>query len=123
MCDSKGVIRADRKDLDSVKKEFATTRKVKTMQEAVKGADVFVGLSKANILTPDDIKAMAKDPIVFALANPDPEIAYDLARKTRPDLIMATGRSDHPNQVNNVLGFPTSFAVLSMSVQPKSMRP
>ena len=109
MCDSKGVIRKDRKDLDEIKLEFATSRKLTTLQEAIKGADVFVGLSKANILTPEDILAMAKDPIVFALANPDPEIAYDLAKKTRPDLIMATGRSDHPNQVNNVLGFPYIF--------------
>ena len=109
MCDSKGVIRKDRKDLDEIKSEFATSRKLTTLQEAIKGADVFVGLSKANILTPEDILAMAKDPIVFALANPDPEIAYDLAKKTRPDLIMATGRSDHPNQVNNVLGFPYIF--------------
>lgn len=109
MCDSKGVIRTDRADLDPIKSEFATTRKLKTLQEAMKGADVFVGLSKADILKPEDIQAMAKDPIVFALANPNPEIAYDLAKKTRQDLIMATGRSDHPNQVNNVLGFPYIF--------------
>lgn len=109
MCDSKGVIRTDRKDLDSIKAEFATSRNLNSLQEAMKGCDVFVGLSKANILTPEDVLAMAKNPIVFALANPDPEIAYDLARKTRPDLIMATGRSDHPNQVNNVLGFPYIF--------------
>lgn len=109
MCDSKGVIRKDREGLDSIKAEFATSRKIKTLQEAMKGCDVFVGLSKANILTPDDLLAMAKDPIVFALANPDPEIAYDLAKSTRKDLIMATGRSDHPNQVNNVLGFPYIF--------------
>ena len=75
----------------------------------MKGADVFVGLSVANAITPDDLNAMAKDPIVFALANPDPEISYDLAMKTRKDIIMATGRSDHPNQVNNVLGFPYIF--------------
>lgn len=109
MCDSKGVIYKGREGLDAIKSGFATTRKVKTLQEALKGADVFVGLSVANILTPEDINAMAKDPIVFALANPDPEIAYDLAKRTRPDLIMATGRSDHPNQVNNVLGFPYIF--------------
>jgi malate dehydrogenase (oxaloacetate-decarboxylating)(NADP+) len=109
MCDSKGVIHKDRNDLDEIKAEFATSQKTKTLQEAIKGADVFVGLSKADILTPDDVKAMAKDPIVFALANPDPEIAYDVAKKTRQDLIMATGRSDHPNQVNNVLGFPYIF--------------
>lgn len=109
MCDSKGVIRIDRKDLDATKAEFATTRNLKTLQEAMKGADVFVGLSKADVLTPEDILAMAKDPIVFALANPNPEIAYELAMKTRQDLIMATGRSDYPNQVNNVLGFPYIF--------------
>ena len=109
MCDSKGVINMERENLDESKKQFATTRKIKTLQEAVKGCDVFVGLSIADILTPADILAMAKDPIVFALANPNPEIAYDLAKKTRPDLIMGTGRSDHPNQINNVLGFPYIF--------------
>jgi malate dehydrogenase (oxaloacetate-decarboxylating)(NADP+) len=109
MCDSKGVIRKDRNDLDEIKEEFATSKNVRTLQEAIKGADVFVGLSKADILTADDIRSMAKDPIVFALANPNPEIAYDVAKASRPDLIMATGRSDHPNQVNNVLGFPYIF--------------
>jgi malate dehydrogenase (oxaloacetate-decarboxylating)(NADP+) len=109
MCDSKGVIRKDRPNLDDIKGQFATTRNVQTLQEAIKGADVFVGLSIADILTPEDILGMAKDPIVFALANPNPEIAYDVAKKTRQDLIMATGRSDHPNQVNNVLGFPYIF--------------
>lgn len=109
MCDSKGVIHKDREDLDDIKAEFATTQKIKTLQEAIKGADVFVGLSKADILTPEDVMAMAKDPIVFALANPNPEIAYEVAKKTRQDLIMATGRSDYPNQVNNVLGFPYIF--------------
>lgn len=109
MCDSKGVLNTSRTGLDKIKSEFVTSRKVNTLQEAVKGCDVFVGLSIANVLTPEDVLAMAKDPIVFALANPDPEIAYDLAMSTRPDLIMATGRSDHPNQVNNVLGFPYIF--------------
>lgn len=109
MCDSKGVIRKDRVNLDEVKSQFATSRNITTLQEAVKGADVFIGLSVANILTAEDIRSMAKDPIVFALANPDPEIAYEVAMKARPDLIMATGRSDHPNQVNNVLGFPYIF--------------
>jgi len=109
MCDSKGVIHKDRPGLDASKLEFATTRKITTLQEAVKGADVFIGLSVADILTPEDILSMAKDPIVFALANPNPEIAYDLAKKTRPDIIMGTGRSDHPNQINNVLGFPYIF--------------
>ncbi len=109
MCDSQGVIRIDRDQLDPIKAEFATAREVLTLQQAIKGADVFIGLSKADILTPQDILNMAGDPIVFALANPNPEIAYDVAMKTRPDLIMATGRSDHPNQVNNVLGFPYIF--------------
>jgi len=109
MCDSKGVITSDRKNLDSIKAEFATSRKITTLSEALKGADAFVGLSVADILTPDDILSMAKDPIVFALANPNPEIAYDLAKKVRPDLVMGTGRSDHPNQINNVLGFPYIF--------------
>ena len=109
MCDSQGVIRIDRDQLDPIKAEFATARDVSTLQQAIKGADVFIGLSKADILTPQDILNMANDPIVFALANPNPEIAYDVAMKTRPDLIMATGRSDHPNQVNNVLGFPYIF--------------
>src|ERR1041384_6115364 len=109
MCDSKGVLNTSRTGLDKIKSEFVTSRKVNTLQEAIKGADVFVGLSIANVLTPADVLAMAKDPIVFALANPDPEIAYDLAMGTRTDLVMATGRSDHPNQVNNVLGFPYIF--------------
>ena len=109
MCDSKGVITKDRKNLDPIKAEFATSKKISTLQEALKGADAFVGLSVANILKGEDIMSMAKDPIVFALANPDPEIAYDIAKKVRPDLIMGTGRSDHPNQVNNVLGFPYIF--------------
>lgn len=109
MCDSKGVIRGDRKGLDEIKAEFATTKNISTLQEAMKGADIFLGLSVADILKPEDIQSMAKDPIVFALANPNPEIAYDIARASRPDLIMATGRSDHPNQVNNVLGFPYIF--------------
>lgn len=109
MCDSKGAIRADRPNLDPIKAQFATSRNISTLQEAIKGADIFVGLSVANILTADDIRSMAKDPIVFALANPDPEIAYEVAMAARPDLIMGTGRSDHPNQVNNVLGFPYIF--------------
>lgn len=109
MCDSKGVIRKDREGLDPTKLEFATDRKISTLKEAIKGADAFVGLSVADILTPEDVLSMAKDPIVFALANPNPEIAYDLAKKTRPDIIMGTGRSDHPNQINNVLGFPYIF--------------
>ncbi len=109
MCDSKGVLNKERTNLDEIKSQFVTDRKLSTLQEALKGCDVFVGLSVANAVTPQDVLNMAKDPIVFALANPDPEIAYDVAMATRPDLIMATGRSDHPNQVNNVLGFPYIF--------------
>jgi malate dehydrogenase (oxaloacetate-decarboxylating)(NADP+) len=109
MCDSKGVLHADRKDLDQIKRAFITKRNVHTLQDAIKGCDVFVGLSKEDVITPEDILSMNDQPIVFALANPNPEIAYELARKTRQDLIMATGRSDHPNQVNNVLGFPYIF--------------
>lgn len=109
MLDSKGVIRKDRDGLSKEKAEFATDRKIDTLEEALQDADVFVGLSIGNIVSPKMLKSMAAKPIVFALANPDPEIAYDLACKTRDDIIMATGRSDHPNQVNNVLGFPFIF--------------
>lgn len=109
MCDSKGVIRSDRENLSEQKKEFATSRDVHSLQEALIGADVFLGLSVANVLTPEMILTMAPKPIVFALANPDPEIDYDLAKATRDDIIIATGRSDYPNQVNNVLGFPYIF--------------
>lgn len=109
MCDKEGVIRKDREHLDPVKSEFATDRDIHTLTEALEGADVFLGLSAGNVVSQDQIKEMAPNPIVFALANPDPEIAYDLAIEAREDLIMATGRSDHPNQVNNVLGFPYIF--------------
>jgi allosteric NADP-dependent malic enzyme (EC 1.1.1.40) len=109
MFDSKGAITKDRKELDEGKKLFATDKKVKSLSEALNKADVFIGLSKGGVLTADMLKLMAPRPIVFALANPDPEIEYDLAVKTRPDIIMATGRSDYPNQVNNVLGFPYIF--------------
>jgi malate dehydrogenase (oxaloacetate-decarboxylating)(NADP+) len=109
MCDRKGVIRKDRPDLDATKIEFATQRDLNTLTEAMTGADVFLGLSSANSVSPEQILLMAENPIVFALANPDPEIAYDLAMATRDDIIMATGRSDYPNQVNNVLGFPYIF--------------
>ena len=109
MCDSKGVIRKDRENLTSQKQEFATSKDINTLEEAMKNADVFIGLSKGNIVTPEMLLSMAKDPIVFAMANPAPEISYDLACATRDDIIMATGRSDHPNQVNNVLGFPFIF--------------
>ena len=109
MCDSKGVIRTDRKDINEKKRQFATLRDVHTLEEAIVGADVFLGLSVANVLTPAMILTMAPKPIVFALANPDPEISYDLAMTTSDDIIVATGRSDYPNQVNNVLGFPYIF--------------
>ena len=109
MLDSKGVIRSDRPELSAEKKEFATDRKIDTLEEAVRDSDVFIGLSIADILTPAMLKTMNKNAIVFAMANPNPEIDYNLAMKTRKDIIMATGRSDHPNQVNNVLGFPFIF--------------
>src|SRR6056300_788196 len=109
MTDSKGVIRIDRKKLSKEKAEFATKLKINTLAEAMKGADVFIGLSKADMVTPKMLHSMSDNPIVFAMANPDPEINYSLAMKTRKDIIMATGRSDHPNQVNNVLGFPFIF--------------
>ena len=109
MTDSKGVITTSRKDLSKEKAEFATKIEVNTLEEAMKDSDVFIGLSKANMVTPKMLLSMASNPIVFAMANPDPEIDYDLAMKTRDDIIMATGRSDHPNQVNNVLGFPYIF--------------
>jgi malate dehydrogenase (oxaloacetate-decarboxylating)(NADP+) len=109
MCDSKGVIRKDRASLTSQKAEFATDRDLQTLDEAMHHADIFIGLSKGNIVTPAMLLSMEKNPIVFAMANPIPEIEYDIAVATRNDIIMATGRSDHPNQVNNVLGFPFIF--------------
>lgn len=109
MLDSKGVIRKDRETISKEKLEFASDRKIDTLEEAMQGADVFIGLSIADIVSPEMLESMADNPIVFAMANPNPEIDYDLAMKTRNDIIMATGRSDHPNQVNNVLGFPFIF--------------
>ena len=109
MTDSKGVIRKDRENLTPEKAEFATTLDLNSLEDAMHDADVFIGLSMANIVTPAMLKSMGENPIVFAMANPDPEIAYDLACSTREDILMATGRSDHPNQVNNVLGFPFIF--------------
>ncbi|MEO9872587.1 NADP-dependent malic enzyme [Ekhidna sp.] len=109
MSDSKGILNESRKGLDEIKSKYATKQKIDTLEEAFKGADMFLGLSIADVVTPDMLKSMADDPIVFALANPDPEIPYDLAMNTRKDVLMATGRSDHPNQVNNVLGFPYIF--------------
>lgn len=109
MFDSKGLIGEFRDDLDEMKAFFASHKKEVSFEEAFKGADVFLGLSRGGLVTKEMIKKMAKDPIVFALANPDPEIAYKDATSVRKDIIMATGRSDHPNQVNNVLGFPFIF--------------
>ncbi len=110
MLDSRGVISVDRPSLTPEKQEFATTRTdIHTLEEAMVGADVFLGLSKGNILSQDMIRSMAKDPIVFALANPVPEITYEEAMASRPDVLMSTGRSDYPNQINNVIGFPYIF--------------
>jgi malate dehydrogenase (oxaloacetate-decarboxylating)(NADP+) len=109
MLDSKGVIKNNREGIEGNKAIFATKRKCDTLDEAMKNADVFLGLSVANIVTKEMVQSMAKRPIVFALANPDPEISYKEAMASRNDIIMATGRSDHPNQVNNVLGFPYIF--------------
>ncbi|UOR05222.1 NADP-dependent malic enzyme [Hymenobacter aerilatus] len=107
--DKDGVINHQRTDLAELQMRFATQRPIATLAEAMRGADVFLGLSAANVLPAEFLLTMADNPIVFALANPNPEIDYDLAMATRPDIIMATGRSDHPNQVNNVLGFPYIF--------------
>lgn len=109
MCDSKGVINRKRTGLNAQKLEFATDRDIDTLEDAMKGADVFLGLSVKDVVTPEMLKSMNDRPIVFALANPDPEIAYDVAMESRPDLIFATGRSDYSNQINNVLGFPYIF--------------
>ena len=110
MLDSKGVITSDRENLTEQKKLFATDRRdVHTLAEAIKGADVFVGLSKGNVLTQDMLRSMNDNPIVFALANPVPEISYEDAMASRPDVLMSTGRSDYPNQINNVIGFPYIF--------------
>ncbi|NSW95674.1 MAG: hypothetical protein HPY62_13285 [Bacteroidales bacterium] len=109
MVDSKGVINRKRNDLNKYKQEFVTERNIDTLQEAVRGADLFLGLSTANLMSKEMLASMAKDPIVFAMANPNPEISYEDAMSTRNDLIFATGRSDYPNQINNVLGFPFIF--------------
>ena len=110
MLDSKGVITSDREKLDDTKRYFATDRRdLHTLEEAIKGADVFLGLSKGNVLSQDMIRSMANYPIVFALANPVPEISYEDAMAARPDVLMSTGRSDYPNQINNVIGFPYIF--------------
>lgn len=109
MADSKGVINYKRKDLNKYKQEFITDRDIDTLAQAVKGADLFLGLSTANMMTKDMLASMAKNPVVFAMANPYPEISFEDAMSTRNDLIFATGRSDYPNQINNVLGFPFIF--------------
>ncbi len=109
MCDSKGVLSTKRQDLNETKKYFAADTDLATLDDAIEGADVFVGLSSANVLTKEMVRKMNNDPIVFALANPNPEISYDEAMASREDIIFATGRSDYPNQVNNVLGFPYIF--------------
>jgi malate dehydrogenase (oxaloacetate-decarboxylating)(NADP+) len=109
MFDSKGLVHKERTDIDSRKMRFASENIYTTLAEALHGADVFLGLSQPNLISPETLRTMANNPIVFAMANPDPEIAYDLAIASREDIIMATGRSDHPNQVNNVLGFPFIF--------------
>ena len=107
--DKDGVLHAERSDIDDIKKQFVIKKKELTLSEAMKDADVFIGLSVGNVITQDMVKSMAKNPVVFAMANPDPEIPYELAASARKDVIMATGRSDYPNQVNNVLGFPFIF--------------
>ncbi len=109
LCDKSGVVHTGRKDLDAYKEKFAKKSALRTLKQAMKGADVFIGLSVGGVVTPAMVKSMAKKPIIFALANPTPEIGYAEARKARPDAIVATGRSDFSNQVNNVLGFPSIF--------------
>jgi malate dehydrogenase (oxaloacetate-decarboxylating)(NADP+) len=109
MVDSKGVVNTKRKDLNRYKLEFVTSRNIDTLAEAVNGADIFLGLSVAGMLSKEMLATMAKNPIVFAMANPNPEISYEDAMSTRNDLVFATGRSDYPNQINNVLGFPYIF--------------
>ena len=109
MCDSKGVLNKTRTDLNHIKKQFVTERKINTLEEAIVDADVLLGLATANLVSKKMVRSMAKDPIVFAMANPNPEISYEDATSARDDIIMATGRSDYPNQVNNVLGFPFIF--------------
>ena len=110
MFDSKGLININRKDLSLEKKLFASKNiEIESLADAINGSDVFIGLSKADMMSKEMLLSMNKNPIVFAMANPDPEISYKVAVRTRHDIIMATGRSDHPNQVNNVLGFPFIF--------------
>lgn len=122
MFDSKGLIHKDRKDLNKYKAAFAGENKFKDLNEAMKGSDVFVGLSKGNVVSKEMVQSMASNPIVFAMANPDPEITYPDAKEAREDVIMATGRSDYPNQVNNVLGFPFIFRG-ALDVRAKAINP
>lgn len=122
LCDSHGAVTVYREDINPMKREFATTRRITTLAEALHDADVFLGVSKADTLTPEMLRTMSGNPIVMALANPDPEIAYDTAMLSRPDIIFATGRSDYPNQVNNVLGFPYIFRVRSTCRPRRSTR-
>jgi malate dehydrogenase (oxaloacetate-decarboxylating)(NADP+) len=109
MCDSKGVINKKRKDLNRYKQEFVTSRDLDTLEQAVKRADMFLGLSAACMMSKEMLASMADNPIIFAMANPNPEISFEDAMATRDDMIFATGRSDYPNQINNVLGFPFIF--------------
>lgn len=122
MLDSKGVISTNRIDLDKYKQKFAVNTNLKTLEQAVEGADAFVGLSKGNIMTPKMVQSMADNPIVFALANPNPEIAYNEAMKARLGIIYASGRSDIPNQINNVLGFPYIFRA-ALDVRATTINP
>ena len=122
MFDKDGVLHQDRTDLGPIKEKFAVSKPDWTLTEALKDADVFVGLSVGNVVTGDMIKNMAAKPIVFAMANPDPEITYEAAIAVRNDIIMATGRSDYPNQVNNVLGFPYIFRG-ALDVRARSITP
>ena len=109
MCDSKGVIYKGRKNIDQFKSAFAIDTKLRTLEEAIKDADVFLGLSAKDVVSKEMVKSMAKNPIIFACANPDPEIKPELIKEVRSDAIIATGRSDYPNQVNNLIGFPYIF--------------
>ena len=109
MCDSKGVIYKGRKNIDQFKSAHAIDTKLRTLDEAMNGVDVFLGLSAKDVVSKEMVKSMAKDPIIFACANPDPEIRPELIKEVRSDAIIATGRSDYPNQVNNLIGFPYIF--------------
>ena len=109
MCDSKGVIYKGRENIDQFKSAHATETKLRTLSEAMKGSDVFLGLSAKDVVSKEMVKSMAKNPIIFACANPDPEIKPELIKEVRDDAIIATGRSDYPNQVNNLIGFPLYF--------------